>query len=154
MKKFMSIFVLTTLLVFSLGTSSSFAKNGFGDTLNTALELWNPNFSDTNTVSLPIDDPNDSDWYVVNNTNGSVNVSFSVFLTPPSGIDLQLQIVRVDSNDRIISTHYVNDGGPGEEEGVYTFVSSRDKVYFRVLSVGPSDYDPNRSYTLQFKKSS
>ncbi|MBP1999293.1 hypothetical protein J2Z69_000312 [Paenibacillus shirakamiensis] len=152
MKKKISIVTLLTAILLSLAAGSASAQYGYGDTFESPMEIWNPYTSSTNTVILPIDSPNDNDWYVVNNASGSKYINFSVAVTPPSGIDLTLQLVRTDSNNNITGTSYINYNGKGEVEAVGTDVQAGKKVYIRVISTGRDDYDPNRPYTLQFTK--
>lgn len=152
MKKFISVFALATLFVFSLGTSSSFAAFGYGDTMDTAMELWNPYTIDTNEVSLTKDSTSDDDWYLVNNSNGSTNIGYSIILNPPEGIDLFFYTMKMDNDGNIVSLTVNNGSGPGGVEAVTTGLEAGHKAYIRVMSVTSTDYDEDNPYTLKFKK--
>ena len=152
MKKFISIFALATLFVFSLGTSSSSAAFGYGDTMDTAMVLWNPYTIDTNEVRLTKDSHSDDDWYLINNSNGSSNIGYTLILDPPEGVDLFFSTMKMDDDGNIVSFTVNNGSGPGGVEAVSTGLGAGQKAYIRVMSVTSADYDEYNPYTLKFKK--
>ncbi|MNO26776.1 hypothetical protein D3C76_166350 [compost metagenome] len=147
-----SIMTLLTVFLLSLGSTSAFAAWGWGDTMNTAVNLYNPGDPGNSASYVPIDSPYDDDWYVINNVGSFSDLSFSIILTPPSGIDLNFQIVKTDASGNILSTTVNNFNGPGGVEGRTTGISANQKAYVRVFSQGPSDFDSSRAYSLTFTK--
>lgn len=142
----------TFLLAFS--ATSSFAAYGWGDTMETAEVMYYPGGGTYYQASVPLESSTDNDWYVINNDSGSYVFDYYVILTPPAGKDLQLQIVRTDANNNIISVEYNNYGGPGQEEGRGWSVLPGEKHFYRVMPVGLNDYDPSVPYKFEFRKTS
>lgn len=122
--------------------------------MESAVSMYYPGGGSYSESSVPLQGPDDQDWYVINNSWGSEHFSYSVILWPPSGIDLYLQIVRVDSNNNITYTETLDNGGPGGAEAIGWDVKPYERVYFRVFPKGPNDYDPNRPYSIEFRKTS
>lgn len=140
---------LSTVALLTMGATSASAAWDFGDTMDTAMVLYKDGA--TGGAYLPIDHYNDNDFYVVDNTNGYNSFNFAVSMTPPPSIDLDMQMIRVDANGQITDTSMSDYGREGEREMVGTSVQPGEKVYFRVMSHGYSDYGPD-PYTIEFYK--
>lgn len=147
----LSIMSLLTVCLMALGGGSAFAAYGWGDTMNSAISLYTPG-SGNSSAGVPLHHYNDNDWYVINNADGAESFWFQVILYPPSGINLDMQIVYTDANDNITKTTLVNHNGPGEGEAIGTSIKAHSKIYVRVMSAGYNDYDPDRAYEIIFNK--
>ena len=153
MKKFKRISIITTLAIslLTVGSASVFAAQGLGDTMATAVSLYTSGGGSTSSYA-PIDGPNDNDWYLIDNTGSDSSLTFSFLMTPPSGLDYNMQLIKTDAAGNILSTSTYNYSGPGGVEGGATGLKAYQKAYIRVYSQGPSDYDSNRAYSLIFTK--
>ncbi|MGG3505079.1 hypothetical protein ABES58_06295 [Paenibacillus lautus] len=147
LKKLSASIALTACLM-AFGASSAFAQYGFGDTMRTAEVLSGTAYQSW----VPLESLTDEDWYVFDNTSGSWDQNYYVLLSPPFGLDLQLQYVRTDYSDNIISIEYINQNGSGLQEYHSGSARAGEKVYYRVMPVGPNDFDPNSKYTFDFRK--
>ncbi|EPY04393.1 hypothetical protein PAALTS15_25069 [Paenibacillus alvei TS-15] len=142
-----SIALVACLMVF--GSSSSFALHGWGDTMRTANDMSDGSYYQS---WVPLESLTDEDWYVYDNSYGQWEQNYYVLLTPPFGLNLQLQYVRTDYDNNIISIQYINQNGPGLQEFHSGTVKPREKAFYRVMPVGPNDFDPNSKYKFEFKK--
>lgn len=146
----LSITALLAVSMLTVGTTSAFAGWNWGDTMDSAVSLYYPGGGSSSSAYVPIDSYNDNDWYVVNNVGGS-GFGYTMIMTPPSGINYDVQIVTTDANDNILNTRTLNYNGPGYAEATSAYVYANQKVYFRVMSAGYNDYDSTRGYSLDFK---
>ncbi|MDU1322152.1 MAG: hypothetical protein E6931_11665 [Clostridium botulinum] len=149
-KKISTMLMTLTMCLMIFGGDVVFSKTNWGDTFENPVTIYKHGGGSTRVV-VPIDNVNDNDWYLIDNSSG-LDLSFSVGLIPPSGINYDLQIVRVDENGVLTSSRYRYDNGPGNEDGFGTKMGAGCKIYVRIMSHGRNDYDPNRPYELRFIK--
>ncbi|ACO85594.1 hypothetical protein [Clostridium botulinum] len=149
-KKVSTMVMALTMCLMIFGGDVVFAKTNWGDKFEDPVTIYRHGGGSAN-VMVPIDNVNDNDWYLIDNSSGST-FSFGVFLTPPPGINYDMQIVRVDENGAITRSTYVDDNGPGNLDGFGTGIEAGCKIYVRVMSHGRNDYDRNRPYELKFIK--
>ncbi|MDK8179642.1 hypothetical protein [Paenibacillus sp. UMB4589-SE434] len=146
-KKLSALVVLAACLM-AFGSGSAFAKHGWGDTMRSA-EVLSGSFYQS---WVPLESLSDEDWYVYDNSYGSFDQNYYVLLTPPFGLNLQLQYVRTDYDNNIISINYINQNGSGLQEFHSGSVKTGEKAFYRVMPVGANDFDPNSKYKFDFKK--
>ncbi|KIN80199.1 hypothetical protein [Clostridium botulinum] len=149
-KKVSTMVMALTMCLMIFGGDVVFAKTNWGDTFEDPVTIYKHGGGSTSVV-VPIDNVNDNDWYLIDNSSGPT-FHFAVLLTPPSGINYDLQIVRVDANGALTRSSYAYDNGPGNEDSIGTGVEAGCKIYVRVMSHGRNDYDRNRPYELKFIK--
>ncbi|MGG4107112.1 hypothetical protein AAXB25_24745 [Paenibacillus lautus] len=150
LKKLSASIALTACLM-AFGASSAFAQYGYGDTMRTAEVMHQNGTGDYFQSWVPLESLTDEDWYVIDNSFGSWDRNYYVLLSPPFGLDLQLQYVRTDYSDNIISIQYLNQNGTGLQEYHSGSVRAGEKVYYRVMPVGPNDYNPNERYKFEYR---
>ncbi|HDK7158939.1 TPA: hypothetical protein PTV68_002473 [Clostridium botulinum] len=149
-KKVSTMLMTLTMCLLIFGGDVVFAKTNWGDTFEDPVTIYKHGGGSTSVV-VPIDNVNDNDWYLIDNSSGP-DFWFGVGLTPPSGINYDLQYVKVDENGALTKSRYVYDNGTGNYDGFATSIDAGCKVYVRVMSHGRNDYDPNRPYELKFTK--
>lgn len=148
-KKVSTMLMTLTMCLMIFGDDVVFAKTNWGDKFEDPVTIYQ--YGGDSTEVVPIDNVNDMDWYLIDNSSGPA-FNFSVLLTPPSGINYDLQIVRVDTNGSITGNSYAYDNGPGNLDGIGTGIGAGCKIYVRTMSHGRNDYNHNRPYELKFIK--
>lgn len=94
LRKF-SISVMATACLLAFGSGSAFAKTGWADSFETAEVMYSSvNQSSGFSATQYLDSMSDNDYYVVDNTNGSSVVTFSVIATPPPNFDIIMGIIK------------------------------------------------------------
>jgi len=150
LRKF-SISVMATACLLAFGSGSAFAKTGWADSFETAEVMYSSvNQSSGFSATQYLDSMSDNDYYVVDNTNGSSVVTFSVIATPPPNFDIIMGIIKMDVSGAILSIQMDNWNGPGYAEAVGMSAKPGEKVYFRIMDNGINNY--NQPYTIQFTK--
>ncbi|MET3549248.1 hypothetical protein ABID47_005885 [Paenibacillus favisporus] len=145
MKRKLSIITLFAVLMLVFGSSSAFAQYGYADTWDDAIQIYYP--GDTGgEASSTIDGTNDDDYYFMNNFSGE-DVNFSLALYSPSGVNYDMQLIRVDQDGNILKVTDVYDYGGVDAFGAYLL--SGQGLYIRVHSHGANDYDSSNQYRLK-----
>ncbi|SMF89040.1 hypothetical protein SAMN05661091_4495 [Paenibacillus uliginis N3/975] len=150
LKKF-SVSVALTACIMAFGASSASAATGWADTPQTAAVMYssviqNPYYSST----MYLDSMSDNDYYVVDNTQGSSEITYTVIATPPANFDIVMGIIKMNANDEILSISMDNYNGKGYPEATSWNAKPGEKVYFRIMDNGINNY--NEPYTIQFTK--
>lgn len=142
---------MATACLLAFGSGSAFAKTGWADSFETAEVMYSSvNQSSGFSATQYLDSMSDNDYYVVDNTNGSSVVTFSVIATPPPNFDIIMGIIKKDASGAILSIQMDNWNGPGYAEAVGMSAKPGEKVYFRIMDNGINNY--NQPYTIQFTK--
>ncbi|MDR6726168.1 hypothetical protein J2W91_004674 [Paenibacillus amylolyticus] len=147
----LSISLMATACLLAFGSSSAFAKTGWADSFETAEVMYSSvNQSSGFSATQYLDSMSDNDYYLVDNTNGSSVVSFSVIATPPPNFDIIMGVIKMDASGAILSIQMDNWNGPGYAEAIGMSAKPGEKVYFRIMDNGINNY--NEPYTIQFTK--
>ncbi|AZS14366.1 hypothetical protein [Paenibacillus lutimineralis] len=150
----LSVITLLTVFLLAIGASSASAAAGWGDTFETAEVMYRANIQESSfySATVPLDGSWDSDFYVVDNIWGSSTFSFYVIATPPPAFDLVLFVYKMNANDNILSIEAIDYNGKGIAESGGFGINPGEKIYFRVMDNGISDY--SKPYTIEFRKTS
>ncbi|WP_433744339.1 hypothetical protein [Paenibacillus amylolyticus] len=152
LRKF-SISVMATACLLAFGSSSAFAKTGWADSFETAEVMYSSvNQSSGFSATQYLDSMSDNDFYVVDNTNGSSEITYSVIATPPANFDIVMGVIKMNSSGAILSIQMDNWNGRGYPEAISWNAKPGEKVYFRIMDNGINNY--NEPYTIQFTKTS
>lgn len=146
-----SVALAAGLMLFSSSPAS--AAIGWGDSFETAEVMYSSvaqNSSYSATVRL--DSMSDNDFYVVDNTNGTSEITYSVIATPPANFDIVMGVIKMNASGAILSIQMDNWNGPGYAEAISWNAKPGEKVYFRIMDNGINNY--NEPYTITFKRTS